>query len=232
VFLRVLEIFDSIQGEGHWTGIPMTFIRLAGCNAPELGLECLRWCDTRESWDQEGGVDMEVGDVILRVRLPRVCLTGGEPLLQKEAVIPLAREARGLGMQVHIETNGTLPPPSPRGSTLVAPATSDGRLFDWVTVSPKPPDYVIAPGWIGIADELKLIVDDQLTKDVVERLAADHPGAMVSIQPVWDAGVVSGNRLGLEPVPDPVAAKRAVKMVMDHPEWRLSLQMHKVLGIK
>lgn len=210
----------------------MTFIRLAGCNAPELGLDCLRWCDTRESWDQEGGVDMDVGDVILRVRLPRVCLTGGEPLLQKDAVVSLVKEARGLGMRVHIETNGTLPPPPTRGSTSVVPATPNDHLFDWVTVSPKPPDYVIVPGWKGLVDELKVVVDDQLTKDTVERLAADHPGVTVSIQPVWDTGVASGNRLGPERVPDLVATERAVKMVLDHPEWRLSLQIHKFLGIK
>ena len=47
--VRVLEIFDSLQGEGYWTGTPMTFVRLAGCNASGLRLACTRWCDTRES---------------------------------------------------------------------------------------------------------------------------------------------------------------------------------------
>ncbi len=39
--LVVAEIFDSLQGEGFWSGVPMTFVRLAGCNAPALGLECM-----------------------------------------------------------------------------------------------------------------------------------------------------------------------------------------------
>ena len=44
--MRIIEIFDSLQGEGVWTGTPMTFVRLAGCNAPEEALDCVRWCDT------------------------------------------------------------------------------------------------------------------------------------------------------------------------------------------
>ncbi len=137
--LRVLEIFDSFQGEGYWTGTPMTFVRLAGCNAPELGLACVEWCDTPGSWRREDGTDLEVSEVILQVRLPRVCLTGGEPLLQKEGVARLAAEARGLGMKVHLETNGTIAPPAP------GPWAPDGRAFDWATVSPKPPDYEVVP---------------------------------------------------------------------------------------
>ena len=57
--LRVLEIFDSIQGEGHWTGTPMTFVRLAGCNAVELGLDCAHWCDTSGSWHRDDGRERE-----------------------------------------------------------------------------------------------------------------------------------------------------------------------------
>jgi 7-carboxy-7-deazaguanine synthase len=209
----------------------MTFIRLAGCNAPELGLDCLRWCDTRESWDRNAGVELEISDVILRVRLPRMFITGGEPLLQKEAVALLAAEARGLGMRVHVETNGSLPPPAAVTSTRTAPAAPAGRLFDWVTVSPKPPGYVVAPGWKGLIDELKLVVDDQLTEVIVERLVAEHAGAVVSIQPLWGteaSRAFAGDALE----PDRAAMKRAMMMVLDHPEWRLSLQMHKFLGIK
>ena len=209
--LRVLEIFDSFQGEGHWSGTPMTFVRLAGCNAAESGLECARWCDTPESWHLDGGRKLVVRDVILKVRLPRLCITGGEPLLQRDGVSRLAAEARGLGMKVHVETNGTLPPPSPgRGSP-------DERVFDWATVSPKPPDYVISRGWDGMVDELKLIVDGDLEATTAESAAADHPEAVVCIQPVWG---------------ETRATKKAMLVVMEHPEWRLSLQTHKFLGIK
>lgn len=223
--LRVLEIFDSIQGEGHWTGTPMTFVRLAGCNAPGLDLGCTEWCDTRESWYTDGGEELGVADIILQVGLPHVCVTGGEPLLQRTEVARFASEARGLGMRVHLETNGTVDAPLPgKGSP-------DGRVFDWVTLSPKPPRYSIARGWLGLVDELKVVVDEGLTASTVERLAADFPAAAVCIQPVW--GRPGAAWAGREaPLPDRDSVERAIALVMDHPEWRLSLQMHKFLGIR
>ena len=152
----MLEIFDSLQGEGYWTGIPMTFVRLAGCNAPELGLDCARWCDTRGSWDRTTGDEMDVLEILRRVRLPRLCLTGGEPLLQVDGVAELVAEAHRRDIRVHLETNGTLDPRA--GPAAACPG------FDWATVSPKPPDYAIAPGWEGLVDELKLVVDDTSTR--------------------------------------------------------------------
>jgi 7-carboxy-7-deazaguanine synthase len=225
VTLRVLEIFESLQGEGYWSGTPMTFVRLAGCNAPDLDLGCVQWCDTREGWNPDFGEDLEVSEVILQVRLPRVCLTGGEPLLQKEGVARLAADARGLGMRLHLETNGTIDPPS--GLSM-----ADGRAFDWATVSPKPPDYLVARGWLGHVDELRLVVDDHLTTAIDERLAAAHPEAVVFLQPVWDVSVADGRREGAALGPSWVATQRAMALAMDHPEWRLSLQMHKFLGIR
>jgi 7-carboxy-7-deazaguanine synthase len=202
--LRVLEVFASLQGEGHWTGTPMTFVRLAGCNAPELRLGCLPWCDTPESWDPAAGEELTVGEIMRRPPLPRLCITGGEPLLQLEGVLDLSAEAHRREMRVHVETNGTLDPP-------VGAAES----FDWVAVSPKPPDYLIAEGWCGLVDELKMVADDSLDAAGAERLAAAHPEAVVFIQPVHGT-----------------SAERAVALVMEHPEWRLSLQVHKILGIR
>lgn len=247
VVLRVLEIFDSLQGEGYWTGIPMTFVRLAGCNAPELGLGCTGWCDTRESWNPTAGEDMEVGEIARRVHLPRLCLTGGEPLLQGEGVAWLAGEAQRRSKQVHVETNGTVDPPA------VNPPASRGRVFAWVTVSPKPPGYEVAPGWEGLVDELKLVADKHLDAATAERVAAAHPEAVVFIQPEWDcgAGIAQGlypsadadrvaagttgddaSKRGVALGPSRVATERATALVLAHQEWRLSLQMHRFLGIR
>ena len=224
--LRVLEIFDSLQGEGYWAGTPMTFVRLAGCNVVELGLGCAHWCDTRESWDRKAGETIEIRDIILRAGLPRLCLTGGEPLLQPLEVARLVNEAWALGMRVHVETNGTVEPPA------LSLAEPDGPLFDWVTVSPKPPRYEIAPGWAGRVDELKFVVDEYLTAATAERVAADFPEAVVSIQPVWGARAGAGRPGEGSLEPGGAATQRAVAMVMDHPEWRLSLQMQKLLRIR
>ncbi len=218
--LRVLEIFDSLQGEGYWTGVPMTFVRLAGCNAPELGLGCVAWCDTPGSWDRAGGQELEVMEVVHRVRLPRLCLTGGEPLLQVDAIGELLVRARSRGVRVHVETNGTVRPP--RGTEC---------RFDWVVVSPKPPDYVVAPEWAGCVDELKLVVDRHLEAATVERLAAASPEAVVFLQPEAGKDTGTGTR-GAETARYRESRSRAITLVMEHPEWRLSLQIHKLLGIR
>lgn len=104
--LEINEIFYSIQGEGVLTGYPTIFIRTTGCN-----LRC-NWCDTTYAYDQ--GTDMEIKEILdqihcLRERngCTRICITGGEPILQeelKELTACLLTE----GNQVSIETNGSL----------------------------------------------------------------------------------------------------------------------------
>lgn len=215
--LRVTEIFDSLQGEGYWTGVPMTFVRLTGCNASDLGLACVGWCDTPGSWDVQAGAELQPCEILDRAGLSRLCITGGEPLLQREGVAALVEEAHRRGMKVHLETNGTLDP-------LTAGA---GPLFDWTVVSPKPPAYFVSPGWEGLVDELKLVAGDWLDAATAERVAARHPEAVVCIQPVWEPGPVRelhGHSIA--------SAQRAVNLVMEHPHWRLSLQTHKFLGIR
>jgi len=207
--VRVLEIFDSLQGEGRWTGAPMTFVRLAGCNAKAAKLECLRWCDTRESWDPRGGCEMSVEEVAAAVRLPRACLTGGEPLLQHDEVGELTKLLCGRGVRVHLETNGTL-------------GISMDELPHWIAVSPKPPWYFVSPNLSAALHELKFVVPPGLLEsdDLVrlEQLAARHPRAVVSVQPESSGGAA--------------ALDEAIRAVMAHPRWRLSLQLHKLLGLR
>ena len=228
----------------------MTFVRLAGCNAPELGLGCTRWCDTPASWAPGQGEEREIRTVVGRVRLPRLCLTGGEPLLQADGVAELIADAELRGIRVHVETNGTVDPlpilelalDCARARAGSGPAASPE--FDWAVVSPKPPDYLIAAGWEGLVDELKLVADEHLDAATAERLAAAHPGAFVSIQPLYEGPRPRGGGAPAAPSgagaasaapetrPSPESIERAVALVMRHPEWRLSLQAHKHLGIR
>ena len=207
--MRVVEIFDSLQGEGFWVGTPMTFIRLAGCNAQELGLGCVTWCDTVCSWDAENGREMSPTELILALppsNIPRVCVTGGEPLLQNEEFAELVTLLQRSGRLVHVETNGTLDLPA-------------GVRLDWVTVSPKPPFYAVSPGLIGVVSEIKVVVDrTPFPTEVVEALSRTHPAAVVSLQPQWTDFEQT--------------AVVAAGAVMAHPDWRLSLQLHKVLGMR
>ena len=100
--MKISEMFASIQGESTLQGIPSVFIRLAGCN-----LYC-RYCDT--TYARSGGTEMTVEEIIDKVKsfeLSFVCITGGEPLLQKETP-ELAGKLVGSGYKVSVETNGTI----------------------------------------------------------------------------------------------------------------------------
>ena len=100
--MKVSEVFRSIQGEGKNQGRPCTFIRLAGCN-----LRC-SWCDT--GYAREGGSEMTAAEIFSRVveLQGRLCITGGEPLLQDEELLPLLARLSGHGFAIEIETNGTI----------------------------------------------------------------------------------------------------------------------------
>jgi 7-carboxy-7-deazaguanine synthase len=101
--LKVTEIFHSIQGESSRAGLPCVFIRLSGCN-----LRCA-WCDTPYAFDE--GLPMEIAEVLALVEeydCPLVEITGGEPLLQREA-IPLMERLLSRGYDVLLETGGSLP---------------------------------------------------------------------------------------------------------------------------
>ncbi|GAC1592796.1 MAG: 7-carboxy-7-deazaguanine synthase QueE [Polyangiales bacterium] len=98
--LVVHEIYASIQGESSFAGVPCTFVRLTGCN-----LRCT-YCDTPQAF--YGGQRMARAVVLAQAlahRTPLVELTGGEPLLQPDA-IPLMRELADAGRTVLLETSG------------------------------------------------------------------------------------------------------------------------------
>ena len=91
-----------------------------------------------------------------------------------EDVADLIEAAERRLLRVHLETNGTIDP---------SPALPGDAGLVWATVSPKPPGYLIAPGWEGCIDEMKLVADDYLDAGTAERLARGPSGAIVSIQP-------------------------------------------------
>ena len=101
--MQITEIFQSIQGESTYAGLPCIFIRLTGCN-----LRCT-WCDTEYSF--HGGKKMTLDEVMRRVydfAGKLVEITGGEPLLQKE-VYPLMDRLLAENYQVLLETSGERP---------------------------------------------------------------------------------------------------------------------------
>lgn len=101
--MLLTEMFASIQGEGIFTGISMFFVRTNRCN-----LRCT-WCDSDYTFF--GGKEVPLDDILAAVAdsgLDWVCLTGGEPLLQRESV-ELVGKLTAEGKHVLVETSGSLP---------------------------------------------------------------------------------------------------------------------------
>lgn len=141
----VIELFESIQGEGYFQGLGAGFIRLAGCN-----LRC-SWCDTKQALTLERANMMTIDEILRSGRFtqPRVIITGGEPTLHDLG--PLVKALKSAGKYVCLETNGTNPVPAEWG-------------IDWITASPKPDSsYVLCCH----ADELKYVVDSAFEAAVV-----------------------------------------------------------------
>lgn len=201
---RVNEIFYSLQGEGMWTGTPMVFVRLSGCN-----LRC-PFCDTAH---QEGRPFSApaILDAVRRVggACRVICLTGGEPLLQADEA--LIRTFSDAGYSVHVETNGTCE--APEG-------------LDWITFSPKLDFDPRGEIRLQHADEVKVVfrpasgeADVLLREAQVERWAR-VPAEDHSLQPCADPATEESN------------IAETVAYILAHPHWRLSLQTHKLLNIR
>ncbi len=99
---KIIEIFESTQGEGVYLGEEQLFIRFFGCN-----IHCLH-CDTRIYSFQEYSLGALVDEVKERGESHSICLTGGEPLLQADFIKDFLEEIKPLGFKIHLETNGIL----------------------------------------------------------------------------------------------------------------------------
>ncbi|TVP58589.1 MAG: radical SAM protein [Gemmatimonadales bacterium] len=183
-FLRITEIFHSIQGESTWVGSPCTFIRLTGCP-----LRC-SWCDTEYSF--HGGERMELDAIMERVReigCPVVEITGGEPLIHKNAFV-LADLLLEEGFTVLVETSGsedigTLDPRVHVIMDLKCPGSGEMARNRWENLE-----------HLDERDEVKFVIldraDYEWAREVVRERGLDrrvHEGTLRAIlfSPVWDA---------------------------------------------
>ncbi|MGQ9583110.1 MAG: 7-carboxy-7-deazaguanine synthase QueE [Thermoplasmatota archaeon] len=205
--MRICEIFHSIQGEGVDAGLPTVFVRTVGCN-----LRC-NWCDTRYALD--GGSEWELDGILRRVRsyrCRRVCLTGGEPLIQRDA-LELVRRLLDSGYEVSVETNGSL------SITGLLMGNRGGSLR--ISMDVKCPSSGMhrttrleALGDLRPVDQVKLVIRDRRDFLYARRVLRSHPtAAAVVLQPVWGA-----------------RADRIVGWVLEEGlEARVMIQMHKVI---
>ncbi|MEY4083639.1 MAG: 7-carboxy-7-deazaguanine synthase [Pseudomonadota bacterium] len=222
---KVKESFLTLQGEGAQAGRLSVFVRFSGCNNwsgraedREQGpADCARWCDTEfVGTDGDGGGRYDLESLLGRIQSlwpagktsgptaspPYVVFTGGEPALQLDQALVDGLHQRGA--LVAVETNGSLPLPTG---------------LDWVCVSPKrllngsPQPLVVTSG-----QELKLVMPQTgFDLAALESLDFEH----FFIQPLDQPGD---------------AAKHSRDWCLDwiqrHPRWRLSLQTHKMIGMR
>jgi 7-carboxy-7-deazaguanine synthase len=220
--IRLNDIYQCVQGEGCQTGVAMVMVRLQGC-----GVGC-PFCDTKETWalaeankvatlEQALGTnpkwcEVEPGELAAYARWtfpgPRWALvSGGEPADQP--LFSLVRELHGRDFRVALETSGTA-----RGHV--------GAGFDWICVSPKigmPGGKAILPEAVAAAHEIKHVVGKPEDIEALDQLLLSTPlrhDVQICLQPVSTQAK---------------ATELCTRTAIDR-GWRLSLQTHKLVGLR
>jgi 7-carboxy-7-deazaguanine synthase len=161
--MKICEYFRSIQGEGLMIGIPTYFIRTAGCN-----LRC-EWCDTRYAWS--GGIELSVDSIMELVDdNENVCVTGGEPLLQKD-ILELLDRLLSAGKKIVIETNGSV-------DISMIPKSEDIIISLDVKCPSSGMSEKNLPSnlqFMGKKDQLKFVIGDQADLNYAVRYLRENP---------------------------------------------------------
>jgi len=201
--LPIHETFQStVQGEGYWTGCLVDFIRLSGC---PVGCP---WCDTGYA---DGGanlprVERPIGELLAEVKSPRVVITGGEPFIHKH-LPELVQALLAANKQVSIETSGSF-------WQEVSPAA-------WITLSPKEhinPKYPVQNQFWSRANEVKIIIETGKEIDFYQEYLSTHSHLLVYLQPEWNSSSKS--------------ILLILQILPEKPDYRLSLQTHKYIGVQ
>lgn len=219
---KINEFFETIQGEGSFTGQPSIFIRLQGCPV------ACSWCDTKHTWDinlddsvsteimaskreeSTQWANMSVEQILDWVKkqgyqAKHIVITGGEPCMVD--LTPLCAGFEALGYSTQVETSGTF----------------EVRVTDkcWVTVSPKinmKGGYKILRSALDRANEIKHPVATEHHVDELQKLLAEHE---VTNTPIY-----------LQPISQKQRATELAIETCIKNNWRLSIQVHKYIGIE
>jgi len=207
---KVKEIYYTLQGEGFHQGRAAVFCRFAGCNLWS-GIEkdrenaICKFCDTDFlGMDGENGGSYNKEDLYKKIKslVPKqsdqhifLVMTGGEPALQVDD--ELVTYLKSNGVEIAIETNGTLPLP---------------QGIDWITVSPKANTKLI----ITKGNELKLVFPQEENNPTqFESFDFTH----FYLQPLDNDHRLENHDL-------------CIQYILSNPQWKLSIQSHKILGIR
>lgn len=208
---RLRSVFRSIQGEGRNTGRPATFIRFAGCN-----LSC-PWCDTQKTVKMMLSLPELVSEVH-RLGNRTVIVTGGEPTMVPW-IGDVLEVLNNEGYWLALETNGLRDIP-------------ELTLFDYIAVSPK---FCYASRYVDSemvrdADEVRIVAENESMLPFCQKMRERIRATDYFISPLEENGRIhyrrafnlmqrlNSTRTGLKDAP--------------WPPWSLSIQTHKVLGLK
>ncbi|MGG4664142.1 7-carboxy-7-deazaguanine synthase QueE [Providencia vermicola] len=217
------EIFQTLQGEGVFTGVPAVFIRLQGC---PVGCS---WCDTKQTWEKEQDKQTTLGDIALKtldsdswamadsdalIQLMKakgftakhIVITGGEPCIYD--LTPLTASLEQSGYQCQIETSGTYPIQCSEQT--------------WVTVSPK----------VGMKGGLKVLAQavnraNEVKHPVARGKDIEALEAILALRTSVNSPIVA-----LQPISQKTAATKLCIETCIQRNWRLSIQTHKYLNIQ
>lgn len=219
---KVNELFQTIQGEGFYTGLPAIFVRLQGCD-----VGCV-WCDTKNTWDIDPDKQTSLGelsdhsdqsscwatvsaqDIIDEIKrlgysAKLVVITGGEPCMVDLRELTQLLQANNFVTQ--IETSGTYP------------ILTDDQT--WVTLSPKVAmrgGKVVLQSALERANEIKHPVAREKDIEQLDKLLAQLDS-------------IEDKVICLQPISQKVSATDLCSRVCIERNWRLSVQVHKYLGI-
>ncbi|MEQ1964953.1 7-carboxy-7-deazaguanine synthase QueE [Xenorhabdus khoisanae] len=216
------EIFQTLQGEGVFTGVPSVFIRLQGC---PVGCS---WCDTKHTWEKVADKQQPMENILLKSQdsdiwgvatakqllgiftrqgysARHIVITGGEPCLYD--LRPLTETLESEGYQCQIETSGT-------HEIQCSEKT-------WVTVSPKVKmrgGYRVLPEAMKRANEIKHPVGRERDIEALDELLTMLDGNSAPI-------------IALQPISQKEEATRLCIETCIARNWRFSMQTHKYLNI-
>lgn len=203
--LPVMEHFYTIQGEGFHQGRAAYFVRLGGCD-----VGCV-WCDVKDSWDANAHPKKTIEEIVSLVSQNTTSTLNGKTagLVVITGGEPLMHNLTQLtlalkekGFETNIETSGAHPL---------------SGTWDWICLSPKKFKSPL-PAVVPFANELKVVVFNESDFKWAEQYALQvSPQCKLYLQPEWDKAST------ITPL--------IIDYIKQHPQWELSLQIHKYINV-
>lgn len=215
--MKINEIFHSIQGEGVYSGIPMVFVRLSGCN-----LRC-NWCDTKYAYSE--GEEFSIEEIVEQIQkfpIKKVCITGGEPMLQEDTPA-LIKKLIELDYSIYLETNGSISLEQLQQSEgikisidIKCPSSGENNKMDYSNLE-----------LLRAGDQLKFIIADEVdynyAKEIVAKCSSTRPFEVIFTPVTWPDDTNDDNKSEFN------LQKLADRVLNDALGVRVLPQLHKLI---